>query len=267
VDGVFLAWTLPVLLLLVPVNLLLFRTAIPEHRRKHRPAGSAVLTRLGRRGLVRFMAQDWGATVLALAPTACLPVLIVATLGPRANAYFFIPYMIVTAFNMLFVAAGTSLVVEGAMAEDRIRSMAERIARRFALIVVPGTTVMIAAAPLILLPFGEDYVHESSSVLRLLACGCLFYAALALYVAIARVEGRSSRILAVEASKLPLLLGGAIVLSGPLGIEGIALAWLGAVAMVALVVAPSLVRFLRGHAAREMAVRARRPAPEGIRGP
>jgi len=266
-DGVFLAWTLPVLLLIVPVNLFLFRTAIPVLLRKHRPAGSSVLARLGRRGLVRFMAQDWGATALALAPTAFLPVLIVALLGPRANAYFFIPYMIVTAFNMLFAAAGTSLVVEGALAEDRIRAMAERIARRFALIVVPGTTVMIAAAPLILLPFGEDYVDKSSSVLRLLACGCVFYAALALYVAIARVEGRSFRILTVEAVKLPLLLGGAIVLSGPLGIEGIALAWLGAVAMVALAVAPSLVRFLRGRPSREVAVRARRAAPEGVRLP
>jgi O-antigen/teichoic acid export membrane protein len=266
-DGVFLAWTLPVLLLLVPVNLYLFRVAIPAHLRNHRPAGSAVLVRLGRRGLIRFMAQDWGATVLALAPTAFMPVLIVALLGPRANAYFFIPYMIVMAFNMLFVAAGTSLVVEGALAEDRIRAMAAKIARRFTLIVVPGTTVMIAAAPLILLPFGADYAQESSAALRLLATGCIFYAALALYEAIARVEGRSSRILMVEAAKLPLLLGGAIVLSGPLGIEGIALAWLGSVAMVALAVAPSLIQFLRGRPARRVAARAPRPVPEGVRVP
>jgi O-antigen/teichoic acid export membrane protein len=266
-DGVFLAWTLPVLLLIVPVNLYLFRTAIPAHLRNHRPAGSAVLARLGRRGLARFMAQDWGATALALAPTAFMPVLIVALLGPRANAYFFIPYMIVMAFNMLFVAAGTSLVVEGALAEDRIRAMAAKIARRFALIVVPGTTVMIAAAPLILLPFGADYVHESSAALRLLATGCIFYAALALYEAIARVEGRSSRILMAEAAKLPLLLGGAIALSAPLGIEGIALAWLGSVAMVALAVAPSLIQFLRGRPARRLAARAPRPVPEGVRVP
>jgi O-antigen/teichoic acid export membrane protein len=263
-DGVFLAWTLPVLLLIPPVNLFLFRRAIPEHLRKHRPAGSAVLARLGRRGVVRFMAQDWGATALSLAPTALLPVLIVALLGPRPNAYFFIPYMIVIAFNMLFVAAGTSLVVEGAMAEDRIRAMAERIARRSALIVIPGTTVMIAAAPLILLPFGQDYVHESSSVLRLLACGSVFYAAIALYVAIARVHGRSLGILLVEAVKLPLLLGGAVALSGPLGIEGVALAWLGSIALVACAVVPWLVRFFRGRAPLEVNVHSQRPAPETV---
>jgi O-antigen/teichoic acid export membrane protein len=172
-------------------------------------------------------------------------VLIVALLGPGPNAYFYVPYTIAGAFNMLFFAASTSLVVEGALAEHRIRAMAERMARRFALIVVTGTTLMIAAAPLILLPFGEDYVRESSAVLRLLAVGCAFYAAVALYIAIARVEGRSGGILIAQAVKVPLLLGGAIALSGPLGIEGIALAWLGSVALVAIAVAPSLVGFFR----------------------
>ena len=152
----------------------------------------------------------------------------------------------VSAFTTLFFAAGMSLVAEGALAEDQVREMAGRIARRIALILIPGLTFMIVAAPLILLPFGADYVGQSSSVLRLLACGCGFSAVLVLYVSIARLQGRTARILAVEAAKLPLLLGGVVALSAPLGIDGVALAWLGAVALVALVVTPSLVRFFRG---------------------
>jgi O-antigen/teichoic acid export membrane protein len=244
-HGVFLAWTLPALMLIVPVNVFLFRAAIPQHLRRQRPSGSAVLRRLGRRGLVRFIAQDYGATVLALAPTALLPVLIVSLLGSGANAYFFVPYTMVTAFTMVFFAAGASLVAEGALAEDRVRAMATRIARRFALILVPGTVLMIAAAPIILLPFGDDYVRESSSVLRLLAFGCAPSAALALYVAISRLQGRTARILAAEAAKLPLLVGGVIALSGPFGIDGFAIAWSGSVAIVAVAVLPWLFRFLR----------------------
>ena len=49
---------------------------------------------------------------------------------------------------------------------NRIRATAERIAPRFAMIVKPGTTLVIAAAPLILLPFGQHYVRESSTILR-----------------------------------------------------------------------------------------------------
>lgn len=263
-NGVFLAWTLPALLLIVPVNLFLFRRAIPEHLRTQRPRGSAVLARLGRHGLIRFMAQDYGATVLALAPTAVLPVLIVALLGPGANAYFFIPYMMISTFNMLFFAASTSLVAEGALAEDRIRALAAKVARRFAVLLVAGTVTVIAAAPLILLPFGERYVEESTSVLRLLACGSGFYAVLVLYIAIARLQGQSGRILAVEAGKLPLILGGVILLSAPLGIQGVALAWLGSVGIVALAVAPALVRFFRGVPARGARLRPAPAVPERL---
>jgi O-antigen/teichoic acid export membrane protein len=243
-HGVFLAWVLPVLLLLVPVNLFLFRTAIPEHLRRHQPGGSA-LEQLGRPRLVRFIAQDYGASVLAPAAVTALPLLVVALLGSAANAYFYIPFMIVVAFDMLFYGVCTSLVVEGALAEHRIRALAERVVRRFTLILVPGVALMIAAAPLILLPFGDDYVGESTPVLRLLACACLFRAALTLYTAIARLHGLGLRILAVEAAQMGLLLTAVAVLANPLGLIGVALAWVGSIVVVALAILPSLLRFFR----------------------
>jgi O-antigen/teichoic acid export membrane protein len=243
-HGVFLASVLPVVLLLVPVNVFLFRSAIPNHVRRNRPQGSA-LRMLGRRRLVGFMAKDYCATVLSQATATALPLLVVGLLGPAANAYFYIPYTMVVAFNMLFYGVTTSLVVEGALAEKRIRDLARTLVHRFAMVLVPGTVLMVAAAPLLLLPFGDDYVRESSSVLRILACGCLFRAISMLYMAVARLQGRGSRILAVEATQMALLLAGAAALATRLGLEGIALSWLGATAVVALAVLPSLVRFLR----------------------
>jgi O-antigen/teichoic acid export membrane protein len=165
----------------------------------------------------------------------------------------------VCAFNMLFFNVGTSLVVEGALAEHRIQALAARIVRRFGLLVVAGTVVMVAAAPLILLPFGADYVRESSPVLRILACGCIFRAITMLYIAIARLQGRGSRILAVESAQMALLLGGAAALTTPVGLEGVALAWLGATSIVALGVLPLLIRFFRSPP--EAILVARRPAP------
>jgi O-antigen/teichoic acid export membrane protein len=243
-HGVFLASALPVVLLLVPINLFLFRRAIPEHLRSHRPAGSA-LSRLGRRRLLGFMAQDYGATVFSQSVVAILPLLIVALLGSSANAYFYIPYMMIVSFNALFFGVTTSLVVEGALAEHRIQALAVRIVRHFGPILVIGTVVMVAAAPLLMLPFGADYVRESTLVLRILACGCLFRAISTLYMAIARLQGRGSRILAVEGFQMALLLGGVAALATPLGLEGVALSWLGATGIVALAILPSLVRFLR----------------------
>jgi O-antigen/teichoic acid export membrane protein len=243
-HGVFLACVLPVVLVLVPVNLFLFRRVIPHHVHRTQPQGSA-LRMLGRRRLLGFMAKDYCATVLSQASATALPLLVVGLLGSAANAYFYIPYTMVVAFNMLFYGVTTSLVVEGALAEQRIRELARTIVRRFGILVVPGTVLMVAAAPLLLLPFGPDYVRESSPVLRILACSCPFRAISMLYMAVARLHGNGSRILAVEATQMALLLGGAVVLAGPLGIEGVAVAWLGATAVVAIAVLPSLLRFLR----------------------
>jgi O-antigen/teichoic acid export membrane protein len=243
-NGIFLAWVLPAIFLLIPINLFLFQTAIPVHLSRYRPKGS-VLRRLGRRRLIRFVGLDWGATVLAQASTTALPLLVVAMLGSAANAYFYVPFTIVVSFNMLFHAASTSLVVEGAMAEDRVQALAARLARHLALVLVPGTALIVAAAPLIMLPFGDDYVRESSSVLRILACACVFRAVSILYLAVARLHGQGLRILVVEAVQMALLLVGAILLADPLGLEGVALAWLASIAVVALTVLPSLVRFLR----------------------
>jgi O-antigen/teichoic acid export membrane protein len=243
-HGVFLASVLPVVALLVPVNLFLFRTAIPDHLRGRRPSAS-LLQRLSRRRVLSFMAQDYGATVLGQASATALPLLVVALLGTSANAYFYIPYSIVIAFTMFFYGACTSLVVEGALAEDQIRALARRIARLFVLTVVPGTALLIAAAPIILVPFGPDYAREGAPVLRILAFGGLFRAASFLYIAIARLHGRGFRILAMDSAQAVLLLVAAAILAKPLGLEGVALAWLGAMAIVDLAVLPSLVRFFR----------------------
>jgi O-antigen/teichoic acid export membrane protein len=243
-HGVFLAWVLPAVLLLVPVNVFLFRTAIPEHHRKRLPAGS-FLNALGRRRLVGFMAQDWAATIVSQAAATMLPLLIIALVGPSANAYFYVPFTIVVAFNMLFYAATTALVVEGALAEERIRALAATLVRRFVFILIPGTALLAAAASFVMLPFGDDYVRESSSLLRLLAGACIFRAATVLYSALARLHGQGSRILAVEAAQAVLLLAGIFALSGPLGLSGVALAWLGSTAAVAIAIFPSLLRFFR----------------------
>jgi O-antigen/teichoic acid export membrane protein len=262
-HGVFLAWVLPALLLLAPVNVFLFRRAIPEHVRRHRPARS-FLRRLGRARFLRFMALDYGASVFSQGAATVLPVLVVALLGSSANAYFYLPFMSVTAFIMLFYGATSSLVVEGALAEHRIRELVATLARRLAVMVVPGTVVLVAAAPLILLPFGPDYVREGTSVFRLLACACAFQVTLTVYVAIARLQGQGARILAVEAARAGLLLAGAVVLAGPMGLDGIGIAYLASSVVVTLAVLPSLVRFFRSPSIPPGPATLPAPAPQGV---
>lgn len=64
-------------------------------------------------------------------------------------------------------------VLQGAMGEAQIHGLASRIARLFALTIVPGTVVMVAGAPILSLPFGANYAREGAPVLRILALGGL----------------------------------------------------------------------------------------------
>ena len=257
-HGVFLAWFAPVIVLLVPINWLLFRRVIPRHVREDRTQVSRLLAQ-GPRRVARFMALDYGGTVLARAGTSLLPLLVVATLGASANAYFYVAFSIVLAFDMLFFNVGISLVVEGGRAEDRIRALAGTVVRRFLVLLLGGTAVLVIAAPLILAPFGPDYVRESTPLLRVLALACPLRAIATLYSAVARVRGRGTDLLAVEGGLTCVGLGGAAVLAQPLGLEGIALAWVGAGAIVALAVAPFLAGFWRSGAASH----SRTQIPEG----
>ncbi len=240
-DAVFVAWMLPMVLLLVPVNYLIFARFVAAHVRRHpelRPIGEL----LPSRRVARFLAFDYLGSVSQQAALALPTLLVVGLLGSTANAWFYVPFMIVTAFDTLFFNPSISLVVEGAFESASAAELLHRIVRRIGKLVAPGVLVLIAAAPLILLPFGSQYSAHGSSVMRLLALASAFRITISLYVAVCRVKGHGGAIAATQTAVLALLLPAMLLLYGPLGIDGVALAWLCANVLVALAVAPLLLR-------------------------
>ena len=147
----------------------------------------------------------------------------------------------------MFWSMSTSLVSEGALAPQRIAELVRLLVRRVALLVVPVIAILIAAAPLVMAPFGQEYVRESSSVLRILLCASLLRAAMLLAAAIWRLEGRGARIAALEGCMLVGLLCAAIPLAHALGVIGVALAWLGSAMAVGCAVLPVLMRHVRSR--------------------
>ena len=242
-HAVFVAWVGPVVVLVIVVNILLFRRVIPAHERSPREsAGHAPL-----RGapLLRFVIPDYLATIFNQLTPWLLPVLVVVMLGSQANAYFYIAFTVVTAFNLLFVNVSTSLMVEGVMDERRLAALTRQVARRFLLWLVLGGVVLYAAAPLILAPFGTEYATGAGGVLRLLVIAGGFRAVISLFTAIARVRRRTGWLLAAYGGLAVILLPLAVVLARPMGLDGVALAWLIAHATVAVAVLVPMLRLLR----------------------
>jgi O-antigen/teichoic acid export membrane protein len=243
VHGVFLAWALPMALLLAPVNLLVFRRAIPAHVAGEVRESS--IARIGPRRVVRFLAQDYLASVFTQATLTVLPLLVIAILGARESAYFAMPFTIAMAFDTFAYGACASLVVEATLEQESLRALTRVFARRVLALLVPVAALLALAAPLVMLPFGHVYAEQGAGVLRLLLCASVFRTVIALFSAVSRVQGRGLRLGLVELALLVLVLGPAVALARAHGIEGVAACWLGANAIICLAVLPLLVRFLR----------------------
>ena len=243
-HGIFVAWVVPVMVMLAPVNYPMFRRLLPAHARN-----DADLERdarpMSRIEFLRFAAQDSAAGALNMAALTLLPLLVVVLVGSTANAHFFIPFTIVVTFDLLFLNVAASLVAEGARDEQGLPELVRSIVRRFLPPLLLGVVVLAAGAPLILAPFGADYAREGTDLLRLMALASVFRAAMALFVAVARLRRHGAAILAVQSVFSGLLIGLVILLVDPFGINGIALAWLIATTIVAVGVLPSLVRVFR----------------------
>jgi O-antigen/teichoic acid export membrane protein len=247
-HAVFVSWVLPMVALLLPVNYLIFRRFIPAHVRRH-PDARPVAELLPSHKLRRFLAGDYLGSVAQQAALALPALLVVGLLGSSANAYFYVPFMLVTSFDTLFFNPSVSLVVEGSFESGTAAQLIGRVVSRLGKLVIPGVLVMVLAAPLLLLPFGTAYSAHGAATMRVLALASVFRIAITLFAAVARVQGRGGAIFAVYGATVALLVPLSVVFIHPFGIEGVAMAWLLANAAVALAVAPSLIRLLRagGH--------------------
>jgi hypothetical protein len=246
-HGVFGAWAIPTLLIVPVVNFFLFR-----HMRASLPQEGQAFGVFPARGILKFLGQDYLGLLMAQAALTLMPIAVLAASGSVQAGYFFVPFTVATTLDLLFLNAASALVVEGAIGERRIEDLIRMVVRRFLGMFVPLSLVLALAAPLLLLPFGGDYVHESTAVFRLLLVASAFRAVVFLFFAVERVRRRGGRILAVQ-SGLFLMLAGTLVLLGPaLGAEGVALAWMLSNGVLAVGVSPVIVRLARRRSPAEL---------------
>jgi O-antigen/teichoic acid export membrane protein len=240
-NGIFLAWVLPMALLLIPVNAIVFRRATPRHKPAAREEGEPGLRSPELR---RYLLLDYTAATFIQGLYTVLPLLVLAILGSGNNAYFWIPFSLVTAIDMMSLSVATSMTVEGAYARSELAQLARTAVRRFAVIVLGAAAVLSIAAPLVLAPFGSEYVARGSGPLRVLAIGVVCHGVIELFVGLARVRrhGRSLALLGIARCVLALLFCG--LLGARFGVMGVAVGWSLMSVIVALAVLPSVLRVL-----------------------
>lgn len=236
--GIFASWNVPVLLSLIPINLLIFKWLIPRHIRATRERATPITLHL----IARFVGGNYLGSLFFLASTTLLPIMVTNLSGASANAYFYPPWMIVTALQLVAVNLSTSLTVEATLDRAQLHTYSRRVLVQIARLVVPLVIVVFLGAPLILQVFGSAYATEGAALLRWLALGVLPNILIALFISLARVQNRSGTIMLVQGTLSLLILSLSYLWLPTLGITGVGVAWLISQTLVALVL---LVVWLR----------------------
>jgi O-antigen/teichoic acid export membrane protein len=240
-------------LLVIPINALLFGKVLREHVA---PAGEHLALPIdgSRRKLIRYLAHDWVAGLLGQGTADLMPLIVLGTLGRTATAYFYIAFVIATAVATFAQSFTTALLVEAAHDEAVINQLARRTIVRCAVLIAPGVLAAIILTPLGLSLFGGDYASHADGVLRLLLLATLPQTAVAIASSIERIRGRAHRIVRYQAVVAVAGLALATPLIRAAGLAGIGWSWLIAQLLAACIAMPTIRSVLTGTPVRSEAV-------------
>ena len=249
--GVFAAWSAPLLLLVIPVNLLLFRRLIPRHVRITRGKEQTVPAWR----VARYVAADYSAYLILTATMGALPLVVLGVLGAEASAFYFVSWSIAYALYLIGSGMGMSMIAEASLEPARLRARTRQTVIETARILVPAVAVVVVAAPIILELLGGAYARESVTLLRLLALSALPWTVFVTYTNVARVERRMGAVVGATAALCGLVLAFGLPLLGELGINGLGVAWLAAQSAVATAIGAGYLLRRSRFEWRELALR------------
>ncbi len=229
-EGIFASWALPLIVIVVPINVLIFRRLVPRHRADR----EAVVEPVHARDLGRYLTADYFASLLWTATTSLLPLVVLAIAGAKQSASFYISWTIAYTLYLLSRNLGMALVTEGARAPARLYEFALRTLAQCGKIVIPLALVVALLSPLILWLYGPQYVDSASLLLPLLVLSAIPNVVIATFLSAARVQRRMLAVVVVTATLSVSVMGLSVVLLHRYGLTGVGVAWLLAQSLVAV---------------------------------
>ena len=231
--GLFVAWTLPVMIFVFVINILIFRRLLPRHVE----ATQANAEYIPLTAVMRYVTGDYLSSLIWLAVTTMLPLIIVAQVGATANAHFYLAWTVAYSLYLVSRNFGMSLIAEAAADETQLHAHSLRTLKQSTRLVAPAVAVLVIGAPYFLRIFGESYAEDSTVLLRLLCLSALPNIITSLYISVARVKRQVWTVVFLQTIlSLPVLVLSTSLLQR-YGITGIGVAWLTSQGVVALLLA------------------------------
>jgi O-antigen/teichoic acid export membrane protein len=197
-------------------------------------------------GAMRSTAIAHHALNLALeAAGLVLPILVVGLVSARANASFYVAWMVAGHLVMVPASLGTVLYPIGSNDPARLSGGLRLTIRiSFAVGLVVNLVLLPGAFPLLQI-FGSSYAEHGTAPLHIMALAVFPLTVKALYVAIHRVERRLATALPIVWGGTLLELGAAAIGATVAGLTGVALGWLIAVCVEGLVMGRDVLGAIR----------------------
>jgi len=245
-HGVFLSWTIPVVVAVAGVSAVLFLRVVPPRSMGAGP-DSAARGRWHPRAVASFLGAQYVISIASAAGAFLVPLIVIKELGAAANAHFYLPWIVGIAFNNLFGNVVASFVVEASHREEPFRELFWRAARLTALIAAGGLVLTAGLGPLLLRLLSRDYADSGATLMRLVGFTLPFGAILALFTSSLWISHRLWLLAAVEVAETVLVIGLTYAFIDDVGIDAAGIATIATAALVGLLSLPFLVRWYRRH--------------------
>ncbi len=227
-QGIFVSWSIALVVSLIVTNGYLFIRAIPRHQ-----ASGAGGSTHGLGEIVRFAAVDYVGALLWILATTVVPILIINEVGATASAYFSIAWLMASSLYFVSANMGVSLVVETAADQVELATRVREVVRHSAKVILTGVWVLLIGARYFLRLFGDDYSEHGAPLLRLLTLSALPNIVTASAVSACRAQRRTGAAVVILACLCGSVLVISVVLLPRVGIVGVGYAWLISQSVVA----------------------------------
>jgi O-antigen/teichoic acid export membrane protein len=235
--GILASWTIPTLLLIVPINYLIFRRLIPRHTQAVQDMAGPLNP-----GTIVNAGGNYIGLLFYLAYSMLPPVMVLELAGSSASAYFYLPWAMGSLLRLVTTNMSTALVAEGSLDQTRLPEYFRRSLVNTTRLLAPVVAIVVVAAPGLLRIFGEDYAVEGTSLLRLLALATIPNIVVFLCVGLLRVQNRVREVIVIHGVTGLAMLGLSYVWLRSYGIAGVGLAWLVTQTCVAMVLLATELR-------------------------
>ncbi|MCL4313592.1 MAG: oligosaccharide flippase family protein [Actinobacteria bacterium] len=248
-EGVFLAWTIPIVIAVVGVNLLLFVVLVPRVVVKQRKVDTQDAFHF--KTLVSFVTAEYLSSLIGTSATFLMPLVIIKELGASAAGYFYLPWLIGTSFSGLLWDITAPFIVEVSHDPTALPELLRRSLRLMAILVLPALIVVVVAAPWLLGILSHKYSTQGTILLRLIGLSFPSSAVISLAIASLWIRMRVWLLFVIRTLRSAALIVVSMLLMRKYGLSAVGLANLGVLGLLALAMLPTVMRWYHSNVVLE----------------